>query len=152
MNAYVLSSLQKAPVVAERILKRIEPSRFDERSDPDRFTIREAISHLADWEPIWLERFEIGMKTPGATIQAYDEGQLAIDRKYAERDVFSEATRYIEGRKVLLDTFAAFTPEDWEKTIHHPERGVLTLGNFGCMILGHDVYHLEHFTQFLAEL
>ena len=149
MNAYVLSSLQKVPVTTERILKRVEPSRFDERSDPDRFTIREAISHLADWEPIWLERFQIGMATPGATIQAYDEGQLAIDRKYSERDVFSEVARYSEGRTALLAYFSTFQAEDWNKTIHHPERGVLTLGNFGCMILGHDVYHLEHFSQFL---
>ena len=148
MNAYVLTSLQKVPVTAERILKRIEPSRHDERSDPERFTVREAIAHLADWEPIWLERFKRGMIEPGATIRVYDEGQIAIEGKYSERDVFSEAARYAAGRKALTDYFATFQPEDWSKSINHPERGVLTLGEFGNMILGHDVYHLEHFTQF----
>lgn len=150
MNAYVMTSLQKVPVTTERILKKIDPASFDARPDAERFTIREAISHLADWEPIWLDRFTVGTNTPGATIKVYDEGQLAIDRKYAERDVFAEAARYGEGRKKLLEFFATFQPDDWKKTINHPERGVLTLGDFGCMILGHDVYHIEHFTQFLG--
>ena len=144
-------SIELSPRAVQRIVSQIAPGRYDEKTAPERFTAREQVCHLADWEPIWLERFEAGLKNPGARIVAYDEGQFAIDGKYAERDIVAEAERYIAGRKRLADRLRQLRSDDWDITIDHPERGILTLGDLANMILGHDMYHVENLTQFLGE-
>lgn len=149
MNAYVMSSLPKIPALTERILRKVDPAKFDLRENPERFTIRESVAHLADWDPIFIERFKVGLDTPGGTIVVYDEGQIAIDHKYFERDVFEECARFSAGRAQLTDLLKGLSKADWDKTILHPEQGVLTLANFASIILGHDVYHLDQFAAAL---
>lgn len=151
MNPYLMPGLELSPLAIARLVALIDPSRLDERPAPERFTAREGISHLADWEPIWVERFKVGLENPGGRIVAYDESQFAIDRKYAERDVNAEARRFGRGRKEVVKLVRSFQPEDWKKTIDHPERGILTLEDMANMLLGHDMYHVEHLTLFLGE-
>jgi len=149
MNLYFMNGLKKVPITVERLLHSIPAEKYDVRTAPNRFNVREAIAHLADWEPIWMERFRLCMETPGSRIVVYDEERLAVERKYNERDPLEEAKRFIEGRDALIAYLQTFDTADWDKTLDHPERGLLTLGNFGCMILGHDIYHIEHFTEYL---
>lgn len=149
MNPYLHLTYDFAPRVAKRLIERIPESRWDEQPGPDRFTVREAISHLADWEPIWVERFQKGLAEPGGRITVYDEGQLAIERNYAARNPLAEADRYIEGRAKLAELVRGLSADQLAITIDHPERGLLTLDQMAGMIQGHDVYHLDHFSLFL---
>ena len=151
MNPYLMPALEKGPQAISRLVQAIDPKRLDERLDPERFTPREAICHLADWEPFWKERFEAGRDHPGSRIVSYDEGKMAIDGKYAERDALAEARRYVAGRKVVIALVSALKQDDWGKTIDHPERGILTLEDLANTILGHDMYHVEHLSAFLGE-
>jgi DinB family protein len=149
VNYYVMTGLEKSPIVIERLLLSIPATEYGKQTDPDRFNIREAIAHLADWEPFWLERFTLCREHPGSTIKVYDEGQIAIDHKYNESDPRQEVKRFAEGRKALSTYLSTFTEEDWAKELNHPERGLLSLGEFSSMIIGHDLYHIEHLTQYL---
>ena len=58
VRKYLLSALAGTPVVADRLLLDVhaDDPRWDFRPEPDRFTLREVVAHLADWEPIHLER------------------------------------------------------------------------------------------------
>src|SRR5437879_4197786 len=53
---YVLAGLTGSPDVLEALLKDVGPNdpAWDKRPDPERFTIREVLAHLADWEGIFL--------------------------------------------------------------------------------------------------
>ena len=53
---YLMKGLESAPVVIKRMLRTADSVDWDRRPDPERFSLREVLSHLADWEPIWLER------------------------------------------------------------------------------------------------
>ena len=99
-----------------------------------------------------MDRFKVGLETPGGRIVAYDEGQMAIDRDYNSRDANAEAARFIEGRRELTALIKTITPEQFEYTIDHPERGILTLMDMANMLLGHDMYHIEHLTQYLSRV
>lgn len=151
MNPYLPISIEFGPLAILRMVEVIPEARWDAKNDPDRFSLREALAHCADWEPIWLERFQLVLQQPGATIKVYDEGQFAIDGKYFERNALSEAKRFVEGRKPLAALVRSLTPEQCAIKFNHPERGELTVGDFANMIVAHDMYHVEQVSQYLGE-
>ena len=56
MNAYLFPGLEFGPRIVARLVEQIPAARYDERTNPSRFTLREAVAHLADWEPILRDR------------------------------------------------------------------------------------------------
>lgn len=151
MNPYLLPVLDFGPLTLQRLLTKIEPHRMDESLSPDRFTPREAIAHLADWEPILRGRLETAVNTPGATIAAYDEGARAEEMGYRSWNVSESAGKFLAERRKTQAWLKTLKPEDWDKSVVHPERGVLTVRDLANMLLGHDLYHIEHLTQYLSE-
>lgn len=148
-NPYLLTGLQFTPIVAERIFSQIDPSRWDERLDPERFTPREAIAHMADWEPIMRERVKIAAQEPGSTMPAYDESQRAIDNHYSETDPLEQLSIWKRERNTTLKYLGSLSGDIWNNAATHPERGAVTADDLSQTITSHDVYHLEHLTEFL---
>lgn len=151
MKPYFINVMEFGPVTMARIVNRIDPHRFDERTDPDRFTLREAIAHMADWEPILRGRIRTGVETPGATIEAYDEGELADKNAYQTKNVSESLETYRRERAETVRYVQGLSDEDLQKHFIHPERGPLTISDMVYMMNGHDLYHIEHLTQYLAE-
>ena len=149
MNHYLLKTIEFPPIVLSQIISKLPAGQVDVRVSEDRFTLREAVAHLADWEPIFRERIELVVKHPGSTITVYDEGQFAIDRNYAAQDVRENLKRYAQERKVTAKVIHGLSQEDLGKRLNHPELGDLSLDDLVNMILGHDMYHIEHAASFL---
>jgi hypothetical protein len=149
VNHYLLKTLDFGPIVLERIVAQVPASRLDERSDPDRFTIREVAAHLADWEPILRGRFQQMLDEPGSFLEPRDEGQLAIDNRYSELDVAESLRRFMDERAVTSGMLRGLAPEQWEKFGVHREVGHMTVSDLANMMLGHDMYHLEHASGFM---
>ena len=78
MNPYLLPALPMGPVIVARLLEEIPHARLDEAMQEGRFTAREVIAHLADWEPIMRERILLARDAPGATIAVLDESEMAV--------------------------------------------------------------------------
>jgi len=150
MHAYFFNGLSFGPQIVERMVHQIPAARHDEKTNPERFTLREAIAHLADWEPILRERIALAVASPGAPVQGLDEGQLAIDRGYDRWDVEEQLRRYIEERAKTIGYLKGLKPEDWKKTIVHNEKGEQTVDEQANQLLGHDLYHIDHLTEFFG--
>ncbi|MFN8138565.1 MAG: DinB family protein [Fimbriimonadales bacterium] len=144
MDYYCLRALEMTPRLLEREIRRIGPSGWDARPHPDRFTPREDVCHLADWEPIMLTRIKVGVETPGGAIVAYDEGVIAIEHDYASKDPLAEAANFKADRAKTIEYIKSLKPEDFEKTVEHPERGTTKVNDLITMLVAHDVYHIEH--------
>lgn len=146
---YIFRGLELGPLAIERVVARIPESEYDRKTDPDRFSPREAVAHLADWEPILLNRLRSAVETPGGTVPGIDESQRAIDGGYASRDPREEARKLVELRAETVAYLRSLAPEDWEKTFVHAERGAHSVFEAAAQIVGHDTYHLEHLSQYL---
>ncbi|AIE85187.1 DinB family protein [Fimbriimonas ginsengisoli] len=146
---YMFKGLELAPAAVQRIVAQVPESAYDSKRDPERFTFREAIAHLADWEPINIDRLRQGVENPGCTVPGYDEGQRAIDLNYAVLDPKQQAEQFAKDRKATLAYLKTLSDEDWAKVYYHSERGRQTVLEQAIAILGHDMYHLEQFTEYL---
>lgn len=148
IRRYVLSGLRATPQVYARLLENLTEEEADARPDPERFTIREAIAHMADWETIFRERGERIRDEDVPFLPGYDEGALAVERNYAALPVADSLARFIEGRTALLDFFEGLGASDWERKGSRDEIGIITIADLATMILGHDGYHGLQFIEY----
>jgi hypothetical protein len=149
MNFYVLKSIEFGPVVLNRIYQSIGEARFDEKPDPERFSLREGIAHLADWEPIFRKRMESILAAPGYRIVGEDESQRAIDNRYHEQDVFESLTRFETERATTTQFIRSLNPSDWSKFGVRDQASPMTIEDYANLLVCHDMYHIEFATQFL---
>src|SRR5437763_798688 len=131
------------PAVVRRIVKQIPESRLDNAIDPERFTPREVVAHLADWEAIDRKRLSSGVEKPGSTIHPFDEVQMARDNQYSQSDINVQLSRYASERKITARYMRGLRPDDMRNTVYHPERGILTVDDLCNLIIAHDLYHIE---------
>src|SRR5437868_5371571 len=112
---YLIHGLTATPDVIDQLLRGATQEDFDRRPDPERFTIREVIAHLADWEGVWLERATRVVNEDRPAITSNDEGQWAIDHHYAELDVREQLDKFRTGRAHLAAYLRDLAPEQWER-------------------------------------
>ncbi len=151
MNAYLFPGLEFGPRIVERLVAQIPASRHDEKTNPDRFTLREAIAHLADWEPILRARIEKAIAEPNSPVNGIDEGIRAEEQGYGSWDVAEQLAVFKKERAKTIATLQTLAPEDWGKAIVHNEKGRQTVADQANQLLGHDLYHIDHLTEFTHE-
>ena len=149
MSPYLFTGLQLSPPIFGRLIEAIPRNRLDEARVPDRFTPREVIAHLAEWEPIMRDRVRAAVVTPGSTVAVYDEDQMALDSRYSESDPGVQLRIFTEERQKTIEYFRGLTQEDLTGHAFHPERGRQTAEDFANTFLGHDLYHIEQLTEYL---
>jgi uncharacterized damage-inducible protein DinB len=142
LNPYLPVGLETTAMLLESEAARVTADRYDHRPDPDRFSFREVIAHIADWEPIMLSRIRAGVDAPGSTIEAFDEVQWAKDHDYAHQDPEESMQRFLKDRRATLEYVRAISREKMANTVIHPERGVMSVADIAHMIVCHDLYHV----------
>lgn len=142
MDPYLIRALEMTPRLCEREVRGANGA-FDARPDPARFSMREVIAHLADWEPITLERIRTGVEKSGSRIAAYDESQMAIDHDYARSNPLERIGAWRQMRAQTIEYLKGLSQADFDKKVVHPERGEMTVADIAHMLVSHDVYHLE---------
>lgn len=151
MNAYLFPGLEFGPRIVERLVQQIPVGRYDETTNPARFTLREAIAHLADWEPILRGRIEQAVADPDSAVQGLDEGIRAVEQNYGTWDVKEQLAVFTAERAKTIAYLRTLSAEDWQKAITHNEKGRQTVADQANQFLGHDLYHIDHLTEFFAE-
>lgn len=149
MHPYLVVGVEFGPAIVTRLMERIPAERLDESLDADRFTPREVVAHLADWEPIMRERIAAAVTSPGSIVQAYDEGQMALDHGYAESDWRAQCAVFADERRVTVEYLRGLESNAWRRTATHPERGIQSAEDLANTLLGHDLYHIEQLSTYL---
>jgi hypothetical protein len=115
----------------------------DFRPDPNRFTLREAVAHLADWEPIFMGRFERTVNEDKPLIKGIDEGELAIKNDYPNTDFRIQLDRFEKGRGEIIAFLEPLPIETWSRMAEREEIGSVTLEDLVGLLPLHDLYHVR---------
>jgi len=148
-NRYLIPALELSPITLERLLKLVPEQKLDVITENGRFTVREAIAHMADVEEMLLSRLRIAVESPGSSVEFFDEDQRAIDLDYAHSDVWEQMELFKTRRATTIAYVKSI--EDWSGWNVHPEQGKMTAGDVIQTGIGHDHYHIEHLTQLLVD-
>lgn len=149
IHTYLLIDLESAPAVLARLVAGVTD--WDRRPDPDRFTLREMVAHLADWDGVFLGRLTQTRDEENATLRGMDEGQVAVDNDYTQADPQECLARYAAGRKETVAFLRGLSPEQWGRSGTHTEVGPISMETQAVLIAVHDGYHrqqaLDHVSQ-----
>ena len=148
---YLLIDLGSATNVLARLLSGVSGDAWDRRPDPARFTLREMVAHLADWDEITLGRLTQMRDEEDAVLQGRDEGQVAEDHDYAYADPQECLARYRAGRDKIAAFLRGLSPEQWECSGTHTESGAITVEQLAVWLAAHDGYHRQQAIQWTSD-
>ncbi len=145
------TSLASSPRVFERMLGGLGVTNaiWDFRPDPDRFTLREILAHLADMEAVWNQRMRRMLDEANPGLPNVDENQLAIDHDYPHRDPYDSLVRFHAERADTLRILGGLSDAQWQRTGLIMERIPMTLETLAVHIAGHDGYHTGQVADWL---
>ncbi len=148
---YLLQGLGAAPTVLTHLLNQAPKSSWDQRPDPERYTLREVAAHMADWDGVWFERLEKMRTQDNPTIQGYNPDDFLKKNNYAQIEVSTSIKRFQEGRAKLLKTFESLELAQWGRMGNHTERGPISIQDLAQIVVGHDGYHLKQITEWIEK-
>ena len=152
VNRYLLIDLESAPDVLGKMFEAItDAGVYDRRPDPERFTLREVVAHLADWDRVFLGRMTQTRDSDHPVLQGIDEGQVAVDNDYAHIDPAESLARHKAHRAALVAFLRTLTPEQWERTGNHTELGPISLTAQAVLVGAHDGYHRQQAVEWMTQ-
>lgn len=151
LKNYLVGAVSASPPVFAQLLQGITEAQIDRKPDPERFSIREIMAHLADWEPIIQERIRRTLNETEPTLATIDPGQLAIDHDYAHANFSEQVALFAERRAKTAKMVSDLNPTDWQRTAVRPNIGVLTMEALVAQVPMHDLYHLRQAAEWLVE-
>jgi hypothetical protein len=149
MHPYLITGVSLGPSLVRRLATAIPEAQYDEALDNDRFTVREIVAHLADWEVLFRGRMEAALQSPGVAIVTFDEGERAIEREYSKLEVEDQLVLYEMERAKTVEFLSGLSPDQFRLQYVHPQLGQLVIEDQANMLIGHDMYHIEQLTSYL---
>ena len=115
-----------------------------------KWSIREAVRHLADSEIVWGWRLRLVLAQDRPTLTGYDQDLWADRLDYAHADVAEALTDFATLRRGNLRLIRAATPADLQRVGVHSERGEESVAHLIRMYAGHDLLHLKQIDRIRA--
>ena len=140
------AQLALAPGELRAAVAGLSPEQLDTAYRPGGWTVRQVVHHLADAQMNWYVRTKLTLTEDQPTIKPYDEARWA-ETTEAIGGPIEPSLLLLEG---LCERWAALfrslTAGQWDRTMVHPERGVLSLDGTLPMVVWHGQHHTAHIT------
>ncbi|MBS1706157.1 MAG: DinB family protein [Armatimonadetes bacterium] len=134
----------------EHLIGLIPTGRHDERLNADRFTVREIIAHLADFEPIFRSRIQHAIDQPGYVITPVDEDLRAREMNYAGLPVAGSLAKFKHERLETIALIEKMPEEVLRNPVRHPQYGEVTVADLVWLLAAHDSYHVQQLVLYIA--
>lgn len=150
MEPWMYHAFASGPKVMERLMRVFPTDRFDEQIERDRFTAREVIAHLADYEQTVLDRIRVANQSPGRSVPAFDPDTQSQAHNYAAKEPFHEAEVFESRRQMTIDYLKDLNEADWSKTFVRADGKAISIREYVAMAMAHDLEHIEQISAYLA--
>ncbi len=146
-HADLIDQYLAGPPTLRQAIAGMTAVQYDATPIPGKWSTRQVVCHLADFEPVYADRMKrvIAMSEP--TFFGGDPGVFASRLAYDRRDV-DEELRLIEAvRSQMARILRTLAEENFQRIGHHSERGPLTLETLLRQITEHLPHHLRFVEQ-----
>jgi hypothetical protein len=127
----------------ERLIKGIPLSKLRKRPAPDKWSVSEILTHLADAEIAGSFRMRLILSAPGTPVAAFDQDAWVVSGHYDKRDPRKSLEQFRGLREANLSLLKSLTPDQWQHYGMHAERGRESIERIVQMFAGHDINHLK---------
>lgn len=131
-----------APAALRKALQGLTPAQLDARPIPGKWSIREVVAHLADFEPISTDRIKRVIALDNPVLMNADENAFAARLAYGKRDLEEELSMIDFLRRHTARILRTLTPADFQRTGQHSTDGPLTLEKLLVRVTRHFPHHI----------
>lgn len=133
--------------LVKEALASIPQSMWQQRVDPDDWTIHEIIIHIADADVNGYVRLRRLLAEPGGTVMGYDEMAWTKSLAYHQQNPES-ALELFRLMRALNHNLLNLAPADaWSNTIEHSAAGQMNLEDWLDTYIDHVEAHIGHIVQ-----
>jgi uncharacterized damage-inducible protein DinB len=141
-----LADIEDMPSRLWAAVTGLADAQLDTPYRPGGWTVRQVVHHLADSHLNSYVRFRLALTEDEPTIKPYNEklwAQLS-DAQTAPPDLSLTLIEALHQRWVLL--LRSLKPQDFARTVKHPELGKVTLEKYLALYAWHGKHHVAHIT------
>jgi uncharacterized damage-inducible protein DinB len=149
---YLINNLDNTPATLSALLSGLQGNSpaWDVRPDPERFSLREIMAHLADWDEVWRERFERSVNEDVPLLLRPDLNQRAQEQGYAQVEPHECLARLQKERTALTGWLRSLPEGAWTCLARLERMGDIPVEGLAALVLAHDSYHLRQVAEWLA--
>lgn len=142
----LIEQIAAEPQKLRAAVEGLSAAQLDTPYRPDGWTVRQVVHHVVDSHLNSYVRFRWALTENEPLIKAYDEKEWAQlpDASTAEPEISLILLDTLHRRWVML--LGALTPEQWNRTLRHPEAGLLKLETMLGLYAWHGQHHTAHVT------
>lgn len=143
----MIESITAAPVRLRAAIEGLSVEQLDTPYRPEGWTVRQVVHHVADSHLNSYIRFRLALTENEPVIKPYDEKLWAelADARTADPELSLQLLDALHRRWVML--LESMTQEQFNRTLQHPEAGLLTLEVMLGLYEWHGRHHTAHITQ-----
>jgi uncharacterized damage-inducible protein DinB len=143
----LIESIARTPARLRAAIANLSTEQYDEPYRPGGWTVRQVVHHLPDSHLNAYTRFKLGLTEPEPTIKPYDENRWAAleDGSRADPEISLSLLDALHQRWVIC--LRSVRPEDFARTLKHPEIGTLSLDGLLQLYEWHGRHHVAHITS-----
>jgi uncharacterized damage-inducible protein DinB len=135
------------PRLLRESVEGMTAEQLDAAPIPGKWTTRQVICHLADFEPVYADRMKRAIAEEKPTIFGGNPDLFAARLAYGQRDVEEELALIEAVRRHVARILRTLDTDDFQREVIHSESGPLTLET----LLRNITRHIPHHVWFIAE-
>jgi hypothetical protein len=141
-----MTTLAELPARLRLACAGLSDAQLDTPYRPGGWTVRQVVHHTADSHINAYLRTKFALSDDHPAIRPYPEAIWAemADGKHAPVSVSLDLLDALHGRWVML--LQSLTPDQFARTLHHPERGAMSIDDVLAMYEWHSRHHTAHVT------
>jgi uncharacterized damage-inducible protein DinB len=121
--------------------RQIAPDMWDRPIAPGKWTIRQVLVHVVQWEMILGLRLRFALASPDYVIQPFEQDPLMMEAAVVDGPTALAALEAV--RRMTLTFAESLTPEQRRQKTQHAERGEIDVQDILVTLAGHGVHHLR---------
>ena len=135
------------PSELKRLVAGLSAEQVRARPVPGKWSTLEVVCHLADFEPVYLDRMKAILTQDKPTFFGRDETAFAAKFAYHQRDLAEELNLIESCRQSMTRILRTLPAADFQRPGIHSEAGAMSLET----LLRRVTNHLPHHAGFIAQ-
>ena len=142
----LLAAFDTAPARLRAAVAGLTEEQLRARPRPGKWSVLEIALHVTDADIVGASRFRHALAQPGITVVGYDQDAWADALGYNDTPLAALAESLDLFASIRRNSAALFrraaADRAWDRVVHHPERGALTLRNLLELYADHGDRHI----------
>jgi hypothetical protein len=146
-RAAMIEQIAATPAKMREAVAGLTPQQLETPYRDGGWTLRQVVHHVPDSHMNSYVRFKLGLTEQAPTIRPYDEARWAelADSRDTSLETSMTLLESLHDRWVRL--LRAMSAEDFQRTLNHPENGMMTLDAMLALYAWHGRHHVAHITS-----